>query len=180
MGVLVEALSVLVPVSLLEEKYPGGVEGYRLHAPNGTFCTDGHLTRIGFMAPPDVKDFIGSLEALGLVFHDGKQFVDVAIVDQNQGPTSPCSWLQAARNPRGFGVAWLKGTSPSPMAAPPGWTIDQSSQLTFVPNAEAGSRTLPLGRENSMDILLDFATGREIYVGRTTKNKGLMLGEPET
>jgi len=79
MGVLVEALSVIVPVSLLEKKYPGGVESYRKHAPNGTFCTDSHLTRIGFMTPTDVKDFIDSLQAAGLVFHDGKQFVDVAI-----------------------------------------------------------------------------------------------------
>ena len=177
MGVLAEALSVVIPVTVLDDKYPGGVDGYRSNSPNATFCTDGHLTRIGFMTPPDVKAFVDELKAVGLSFHNGTEFTDIAIVDQNIGPTSACRWLKAGRHPLGFAVAWLDGTSPSPMAAPTGWTIDQSAQLTFVPNEDAQSRTFHLARKGNTDILLDFATGKEIYVGRTTKDEGLTLGD---
>jgi hypothetical protein len=66
------------------------------------------------------------------------------------------------------------------MAAPASWTVDQSSQLTFIPNDEAATRTLLLGRQKGMDVLLDFKTGKVVYVGRTTISKGLTLNEPES
>ena len=81
MGVLIEALSVIVPVAVLAERYHGGLQAYESNAPNGTFCTDGHLTRVEFMTPVDVKSHVEGLQCDGLKFHDGHEFVDVAIVD---------------------------------------------------------------------------------------------------
>jgi hypothetical protein len=168
MSVLVEAISVLVTSSTLAAKYPGGVEQYELDAPNDTYCSDGHLTRVGFMAPLDVKAFVNKLRELGLAFHDGRQFVDIAVVDQHQGPTSLCPWLECGRHPKWFALAWLRGMSPSPMAAPRDWTVDQSAQLHFVSQEDAHSSILPLLRDGMVDSVLDYATGKIVYVGRTT------------
>ena len=87
MAVLVEALSVIVRNATLESLYPGGVSGYAADCPNRTFCSDGVLTRVGFMTPDDVGAFLERLETRGLVFlHDGAA-ADIAVVDQHEGPT---------------------------------------------------------------------------------------------
>ena len=52
--VLVEALSVIVRNATLESLHPGGVSGFAADCPNRTFCSDGVLTRAGFISPDDV------------------------------------------------------------------------------------------------------------------------------
>jgi len=117
-AVLAEFLNVIVPVRALEERYPGGVEGYARACPNQTFCRDEHLTRIGFMSPADVESFVTSLITdTSLRLRDGGRFVDIAVVDTLFGPSAPCAWLE-------FGVrddcpqCWLSGTEPGVVAAP--------------------------------------------------------------
>ena len=77
----------------------------------------------------------------------------------------------------GFAVAWLHGTNPSPMAAPRGWTNEQSAKLNFMTNQEAARRVLPLLREGMVDSVLDYSTGKVTYIGRTKRGKGLTLPE---
>jgi hypothetical protein len=170
MSVLAEAINVIVRRSTLERKYLGGVAQYERDCPNGTFCMDAQLTRVGFMAPPDVQAFVERLTRLGLVFHDGEQFVDIAVVDEYQGPMAPCSWLQGGRHPAGFTAVWHVGADPSPMACPAGWQIGQSSKLNFVPTSQFASRLLPLAKEGALDVVLDYSTGRQLYIGRTSPN----------
>jgi len=62
MSVLVEAISVIVRISTLRDKYPSGVDAYRALCPNRTYCADEPLTRIGFMVPDDVRGFVKILE----------------------------------------------------------------------------------------------------------------------
>ena len=63
---------MIVRNATLESLYPGGVSGYAADCPNRTFCSDGVLTRVGFMTPDDVGAFLERLETRGLVFlHDG-------------------------------------------------------------------------------------------------------------
>jgi hypothetical protein len=168
MGVLVEALSVVVPVAVLDDKYAGGLSQYECDAPNATFCTDGYLTRIGFMSPHDVRAHIDSLKTRGLEFQKDAHFVHIAVVDQVQGPTAPCAWLRCGKHSLGFGVAWLLGTSPSPMSAPSTWVLGQSQKLMLVRNEEVPNRMIRLSRQGMFDVLLDYTTGKEVYVARTT------------
>ena len=76
MSIVIEAISVVVPIAVLESKYPGGAARYESDCPNGTYCADEHLSRIGFMVPADVRAFVEHLSHLGLVHQDegnGKQ-----------------------------------------------------------------------------------------------------------
>lgn len=167
MSVLAEALSVIVRVATLNTEYPGGLSRYKAACPNRSFCCDGYLTRVGFMAPADVRAFVDELQDAGLIlFHDGA-FKDMAVVDQIAGPTASCDWLEGGRHTDGYSAVWLKGSHPVDLAVPDGWTPDVSRDMTFVSDAELSERVLPLGDEGDSDVYLDFRTGKEVYVWRS-------------
>src|SRR5204862_7547916 len=111
-----------------------GTRAYERACPNRTFCSDGQLTRVGFCVPAEVAAWVNTLKARGLVLFDGRQFRDLAVVDEYRGPTAPCPWLEGGRHELGFSVVWLSGTSPSPAAAPPGWHLGQSAKRRSVQN----------------------------------------------
>jgi hypothetical protein len=167
MSVLVEAISVIVPRVVLEAKYPGGTAQYQRDCPNRTYCADEHLTRIGFMAPADVQEFVSALEKVGLVHQRDGQALDLVVVDQRRGPTTPCRWVEAGRHPDGYSAAWLAGTIPGWFAHPKGWTVQNSKQLELSTTEEAEQRFLRIAREKNVETLLDYFTGKQMYMGRT-------------
>ena len=129
MSVLAEALSVLVPVKVLRDRYPGGVSAYESAAPNRQYCADDSLTRMGFMSPSDVGHWINLLTHSGLEVLGGEtkdtpgNWHDCAVVDQFDGPTRACTWLEFAKSAEGFSFCWLAGTEPGPLATPPGIVV---------------------------------------------------------
>jgi len=167
MAVLVEALSVIVRNATLESLYPGGVSGYAADCPNRTFCSDGVLTRVGFMTPDDVGAFLERLETRGLVFlHDGVA-ADIAVVDQHEGPITICDWLAVGEDAAGIRCCWLRGTARGALATPAGWTPDQ--RLTFVPTGEMDRRMTFVESRDGVDVWRDEATGKPRYAGRTSR-----------
>ncbi|MSQ19535.1 MAG: hypothetical protein EXR39_08235 [Betaproteobacteria bacterium] len=123
MSVLAEAFSVVVPVNVLERSYPGGLARYMLDAPNHSYCSDGVLTRVGFLARKDAEYFVAVLETAGLLSYDRGIFIDVALVDQNVGPLAPCLWLEFARERNGAPVCWHVASRRGAMQAPPDWEM---------------------------------------------------------
>jgi hypothetical protein len=122
MSVMCEAISVIVRVDVLERSYPGGVAGYEAACPNATFCRDDELTRVGFMHPDDARAFIAGVEATAaLTALDGDEFADLAVVDQFEGVTMTCRWLQWDVMD-GVTRAWLRGSEPGVLATPAGWS----------------------------------------------------------
>ena len=97
MPILIEAISVVVKKRAIEERFPGGVPGFVSQVPNQTYCDDGNLVRVGFMSPPDVQDFVGHLEACGLVYLNNGCPEDIVVVDQLQGPIVKCCLLYTSR-----------------------------------------------------------------------------------
>lgn len=84
MAVLVEAISVIARADSIAEKFPGGWERFRGESPNNTLCADGELVRIGFMAPHDVKPFIGHLTTRGLTYLSDGIAHDIVVADQQR------------------------------------------------------------------------------------------------
>lgn len=163
MSVLVEAISVIVRRSTLEQKYPGGLAQYQRNCPNRTFCADDTLTRIGFMAPEEAQAWIDHLQLHGLVNLRGDTSIDVAIVHQVEGFLGLCDWLEGGIDESGIGRVWLKGTAPGPLAVPPHWASQQSRGMTYVTPAEAESRIMPLGPANGVEAFLDLKSGKVVY-----------------
>jgi hypothetical protein len=162
MAVLCEAISVIVSVDVLTRRYPGGLAGYEADVPNATFCTDGVVTRVGFMAPIDTQEWAQQVQDAGVVLRaPDDTFAEMAVVDALTGLTRPCHWLET-------GVvdevrwAWLAGAAPGELAAPEGWSA--SGQWGFIPDEDLPG--VPMVSVDGIDVLLDPQTGRPSYVGR--------------
>lgn len=166
MAVLIESISIVVSVATLEERYPGGLARYAEDCPNATFCSDERLTRIGFMAPVDASIFLRSLQdRCGLsLLNDDDGFEDIAVVDQNFGPTRECTWLVFGRMPSGTSCCWLAGTEPGGLAVPETWTPEQGESLSFVPTSDMNN--LVIWKTGQLDLVVDSATGEVRYIGR--------------
>lgn len=181
MAVLVEAISVVIRRDSIDRRFRGGWDAFIAFVPNATLCYDGELARVGFMAPQDVEHFIDHLVRHGLTFLQGDKAIDIAVVDQQRGPTTPCEWIEFTQLPFGDGrvsTCWLfegrrfgagihmRGTPI--LVTPPGWEFEGSlsQRFTFVPAGEAGERLQFLRRDGAVDVYLDLATGREVFIGR--------------
>lgn len=134
MAVLLEAISVYVPCEALEERYPGGVAAYERDAPNATYCSDGTLTRVAFMAPQDVKLFVRRLENRGLNYAEAGRAKDIAVAEWDVGLLTPCDWIGLTKimlvDPAGVevNVAWHRGhaEAPTSLTAHPSWVPERS------------------------------------------------------
>jgi len=168
-SVLIEGISVVVRNETLEEKYPGGVDAYRLHVPNRTFCTDGVLTRVGFMVPIDVGFWVRILQKRGLLWVDSeKRFRDIAVVDQLAGPTSTCDWLVYERQFDGPNYAWLSGTEPGELAVPRDWCYEESLSKDFIytPKEGADRWRAAEGHRDGCDLFIHPRTGQKTACAR--------------
>lgn len=147
MTVLVEGISVVVRREAVDDHMVGGWNGFLKLVPNSTLCTDEELGRVGFLAPGHVEEFIRTLEQGGLVFRQGKEAVDISVVDQQCGPTIATPWLQYAHlklsggegrvaacwlfelpiNGHGLHIRDLQ----TPLATPNGWRYEGSLSANF-------------------------------------------------
>jgi len=176
MAVLIEAISVIIRADALREKFPGGLDAFMTIIPNRTFCFDGELARVGFMTPQDVNTFVTQLEQAGLEFVHAGKTVDFAVVDQHQGLTAPCDWLEFGRvavNAKGDKItACLLATGQATkIHIPEGWKFEGSLSDSghFVPNQDIDKNLEYLRSENGVDVYLDKTTGKEVYIGRTDR-----------
>ncbi|WP_166824560.1 tetratricopeptide repeat protein [Thalassoroseus pseudoceratinae] len=165
MAVPVEGFSVLVRNVTLEQIHPGGLSGYAEACPNQTFCTDGHISRIGFMNALDLANFLDQLHEYGLSSAAEDPNRDITVVCQEDGLDSPCDWLQLGRHSSGVVAAWLAGRKPGEIVGPEGWTPAPS--ITQVSKVEARKRLKFLRIDGPIDIFFDTETEKEVYVGRT-------------
>ena len=175
MAVLIEGLSVVIIVDAIKAQYPGGWEAFCANAPNATFCWDGELARVGFMAPWDTKAFVESLEDLGLIYLKGGMAQDMLVVDQLQGPAAPCEKIECGYlfledDPeRRVLTAPLKGSQQELVYTPDEWTFETSLTRSFgyVPKKHLDKTLTFLRHDNGLDVYLNAVTGTEVFVGRT-------------
>ena len=185
MAVLVEGISVVVRRDAVDRINARRWSAFVDDAPNSTLCTDGKLACVSFMAPEAAKDFVGNLERRGLQFQVGGKCADIAVVDQVQGPTIKCDWLEFARLPMGSGkvaACWFfEGEriasgihmtgSRMELATPSGWKFEGSlsEKFTFVPEEDLERRLKYLGTKDGIDVFTDRETGREVYKPSTRR-----------
>ena len=172
MAVLIEAISVIVRLEAVAQRYPGGTAKFISASPNRTLCADSELARIGFMHPDDVGAFVRGLEKLGLVFVNQQNIaVDIAVVDQRQGLTAPCPWLELFQTqlPGGGTVTAVRlaGSQDKMLSCPAGWQYERSlsAQFKYYPGRQ--SEELEFVRsEPNMDVFRNRTTGKEEYLAR--------------
>lgn len=128
MSVLIEAISVVVAVTTIDHRYPGGYDRFIVDAPNKTLCSDGHLVRIGFMAPTDVEHFSDRLSSCGIELKPDPSS-SMAVIDQVGGPTQLWDWLGVHEYGPGIHGAYLLGQHPGDLVLPEPWSLEQHRDL---------------------------------------------------
>jgi hypothetical protein len=131
MSVLAEALSVVVPAATLEARYPGGVAGFHHDCHGAGACCDGRLARVGLLSPHDVDFVINLLEAHGLVHLRGGVAQHVVVVDQYEGPVSPCVWIEYGHDAEGIAQCWAADAPRGLLAVPEHW--DPQAHESIIP-----------------------------------------------
>lgn len=151
MAVLCEALSLVVRRSAIVRVFADWAEFMATVPDNGTFCCDDDLVRVGFFAPQEVMQQAEIWQASGLMLVVGDTFVDMAVVDQQNGATLPCEWLEfmhidmndhggkiavcwELHHPRVSSVGWhvpLDDNGEMAVVMPAGWQFEQSLSHSF-------------------------------------------------
>lgn len=178
MAVLIEGLSVVIRKDALHQKFPGGWNAFERIVPNKTLCTDNEIVRVGFMVPGDVENFVRKLMRMNLVFmQDGEAF-DIVVVDQREGPTTKCTWLEFGHvdisgEGQNVSACRLIGSQITEVSTPLGWEFDcsLSSSSNFVLTENIGKELKYLRYENGLDVYLNPVTGEEVYTARSSKRK---------
>lgn len=176
MAVLVEAITVVARREAIEQHFRGGMDVFLGTLPTSAVCADEDLFAVGIMDAHDVQAYIESLEASGLTFcrADENVAIDLAVVDQNSGPTTSAPWLEYGKIEQDgmrLSVCYLAGRLPTQVAVPDAWTYERSLSATgqhVISTAAIGDRLKFLRRENGVEAYLDLQTNQEVYVGRPT------------
>ncbi|MBR9826165.1 MAG: hypothetical protein GYB36_10235 [Alphaproteobacteria bacterium] len=136
MPVLIEALSIVVRKAAVKalpdcgEQLDGRLKG------TPSQRNDDELYACTLVNPDDVKRFAESLEAEGLVFREGDNAKDFCVVDQREGPTLPCDWLELMHYPweenpdQLIMIARETGSRGAQVFMPQGWKYDGSYSKT--------------------------------------------------
>ena len=151
MAVLIEAFSVIVREDAIHEKYSGGMPQFLADIPNDTHCSDGLLSRVGFMLMDDAFAFEAHLMRNGLhCTGDEEENFDIAIGMQGKGLLTKSTWLQGhminLNNDNQIVTACsLKGDNRKTLAFPAEWTFDQYSSMEMIDVETISSTALPQG-----------------------------------
>jgi hypothetical protein len=119
MTVLLEGMSLVFENRVLNERYPSGVNGFRLMWDNGSFCTDGTISRLSFFESDDGFCTLMSLPSFGLEV-SSRVATDVAVFMHGCRLWAPCLWLEASEEGDHHPCCWhFAEKRESRMSVPP-------------------------------------------------------------
>ena len=160
MAVSAAAASVIIRNSTIAARFPGGLASFAASCPNQTFCTDGTVTRVGFMATIDAQTFVRQLVAAGLAPSLEEAHSDIALVIQGRGFAHPCDWLQLGLFD-GRPSAWLANADRGALCIPK-WELNSGiADLNSKEFEFAG-----LTGNGKLEVYRHRKTGEIRYVGR--------------
>lgn len=177
MSVLVEATSVIIKRSSVDEKWTGGFQDFIKNSSN-QFCRDRFLIREGFMATEDVRVYVEMLESNGLVFlNEKEESVDFLVADQLSGITTACDWanfehISFDKDIDEKVAVCTHVQDPKKTLIPPFyWKFkgSLSQSFGFIPIEHKDKGLKFLRHENNIDVYLSELTGEEMYVGRISQ-----------
>jgi hypothetical protein len=176
MALLVEAYCVVVRADAIRSKVQGGWNAFQDLVPNSTLCADGEIARVGFLNFDDVMQFVAILEHAGLIhLHDSKA-EDLVIVDQQQGPTESCDWIEFASlptdgNQKMVRACRLKGSQGQEVRTPDWWKWEGSMSQSFLYRRVDDSSSQVTEISDGIDEIRTPLSPKPWYVGRPFRKK---------
>jgi hypothetical protein len=150
--------SVVIRVPTLMAAYPGGAEAYETNCPNGSFCSDGEVCRVGFMSWADVETLLGILRRFNLTPEAGA----VAVIREDKGLLLASEWLEFRRID-GIPIGRLVDSKTEFLVSPPGW--EPGMQRVPIIGADL-QKWEPVEDRGGLTSYRDPSTGQVLHVGR--------------
>ncbi len=175
MAVLIEGISLIIKLEVIQIQYPGGWEQFKTDVPNQTLCCDSEIARVGFMSPEFIEKYVHFLESKGLVFQRDGKTIDMAVVDQQRGFTISCDWAEFGHiNWEGdpdkrISACIMKNTKEKRVFTPDGWVFENSlsHNYTFCENDKFVKKFEFIGTDDSVAVYRERETGKKFYMGTT-------------
>ena len=129
MAVFLEFINLIIPRSVIEQKYPGGWA--QCLADDCGMWHDEHILRDGAMNPMDIETAVHSWESKGFrpirSSHGKLVWNDLCVIEAMcRQPTLPCDWIVVAED---GSHAWLKSAAPGAIVGPAYDSLDGSFLL---------------------------------------------------
>jgi tetratricopeptide (TPR) repeat protein len=162
MAVTIEGFTVVAQRTRIQHLLDAG----SIVGPNSTTLQDEHIWKCSFMAEADARNFLRTLEKLGLNISQGPDS-DAALISEFDRSVDPyCEWIRTGLWDKAV-IAWKEGSRPESVTAREGWDPKVGSGLTFHdPSAMQHLEFLRL--EDKVEVFLNKKTGKEVYLGRTS------------
>ncbi len=180
-AVVIESFCVVLRCDAVEARWPGGVDGLRRDAPNATFCSDGGVCRIAFMAGDDARAWMARLRDRGFRLPAPDDAPEVTIYDERAGTWFPCTWIEGGRLPLATGgqvhevsAVWLKGAEPGAIAVPEAF---EPGRVAWVSAEELYRDYELVATTGGVETWRHRQTGEERFVGRPAVTDGQRLSE---
>jgi hypothetical protein len=163
MAILLEGVSLVFENEVLEEKYPGGVRGLRKDWDNGSFCTDGTISRIADFESDDACCAFIAMPDYGLMVAFSHA-ADVAMFVHGGAAWAPCLWLETETTPANFQICWHSAAEQGDVAVPRysrhGATLARYRGLS---EESLKIRVSRAGQENGVSLFHDHQSDRLIF-----------------
>ena len=92
-----EFINLIIPKSILDAKYSGGLAQYRLDMPANSLTEDEHLIRFGAMNWNVIENVTDMIITKGLAFSEGRSD-DFTVIEPLRGMTWQVGWLNVMQN----------------------------------------------------------------------------------
>ncbi len=92
-----EFINLIIPKSILDAKYSGGLAQYRLDMPANSLTEDEHLIRFGAMNWNAIENVTDMIITKGLAFSEGRSD-DFTVIEPLNGVTWRVGWLACEKN----------------------------------------------------------------------------------
>jgi hypothetical protein len=165
MTVLLEGMSLVFENRSLADRYPGGIAGFRLMWDNGSFCTDGTISRISFFESSDAFCTLMSLPDYGIEVSQSFA-TDVGVFLHGGRPWKPCLWLEVSLEGRGAHCCWHTNEAKDERAAVPSYFRPGHPLVVYgnLDEESVMSRIVRVGDGNGRALFCDQSTNR-IFAG---------------
>lgn len=155
MAILLEGVSLVFENKTLEKKYPGGVLGFRAAWDNGSFCTDGTISRIAYFETNDAMCALMTMPDYGLEIST-RFALDVAVFMHGGALWIPCLWLDAHQEPNSIRLCWHSSEAAGKIAVPEYFHKESNlAQYCRLDEVAISERLGQIGRDKDLGLYRD-------------------------
>lgn len=163
MAILLEGMTLVFVNETLEAKHPYGLYGFISSWDNGSFCTDGTISKISFFEVGDGLDVLMTMPSMGLEL--GIEYAaDVAVFMHGGGLRSPCAWLESKTISHGYTACYHYAEEIGKVIVPryfkKGSTLSKFQGLT---GDEITERVSRVGNNGSVALFQDNKSKNMLY-----------------